>query len=66
VGVPLLVGRFRATHSYVFRGGCVTYGFSWSGKAGTLVNEASGALDFRTRDFVAEEVRRTSGGRLRL
>jgi hypothetical protein len=64
--VELLVGHFRATRSYVFGGGCVTYRFSWSGEAGKLVNEASLALDFRTRKFVADEVRRTSGGRLEL
>jgi len=53
---------FLATRLYTFPGGCVTYRFELKEAGRALVNEASLAVTFVTRDEVAAEVRRLSGG----
>jgi hypothetical protein len=60
---------YRGTRTYVFPGGCVTYRFRFDYRGEELrrlVNEVSLALNFSTREHIADEVRRTSGGRLEL
>lgn len=64
--IESLVGEYRGTRSYVFTGGCVSYRFRLTGQVADLLQDASLALEFRTRQHVADELRRTSGGRLRL
>ena len=57
---------FAATRSYTFPGGCVTYRFRLRESGRALVNEASLAITFVTREQVAAEVARLSDGELRL
>ncbi len=57
---------FAATRSYTFPGGCVTYRFRLKEAGRALVNEASLAVTFVTRQDVAAEVRRLSDGDARL
>ncbi len=57
---------FAATRSYTFPGGCVTYRFQLKEPGRALVNEASLAVTFVTREQVAAEVARLSDGELRL
>lgn len=64
--IESLVGQFRAVRAYVFEGGCVTYRFRFGDEGSALVNDVSLALAFTTRAHVADEVRRTSDGRLQL
>ena len=57
---------FAATRSYTFAGGCVTYRFRLKEAGRALVNEASLAVTFVTREQVAADVRRLSKGELDL
>ena len=57
---------FAAVRSYTFPGGCVTYRFRLKEAGRALVNEASLAVTFVTREQVAAEVRRLSKGDLEL
>ena len=57
---------FAATRSYTFPGGCVTYRFELKEAGRALVNEASLAVTFVTRQQVAAEVARLSKGDLHL
>ena len=57
---------FAATRFYTFPGGCVAYRFRLSESGRALVNEASLAITFVTREQVAAEVARLSDGELRL
>ena len=57
---------FSATRTYTFPGGCVTYRFQLKEAGRALVNEASLAVTFVTREHVAAEVRRQSDGELEL
>ena len=57
---------FAATRAYTFPGGCVTYRFRLKESGRALVNEASLAVTFVTREQVAAEVARLSDGELQL
>lgn len=57
---------FEATRFYTFKGGCVSYIFRFESANRALVNEATLALSFITRQEVAAEVRRSSDGSSRL
>lgn len=57
---------FAATRSYTFPGGCVTYRFRLKEAGRALVNEASLAVTFVTRQDVSAEVNRLSDGDVRL
>ena len=64
--VEAVTPGFSGTRYYTFPGGCTSYQFRFEDEGRVLVNEASLALTFVTRQFVAEEVRRISKGRSRL
>lgn len=64
--IDSLMDRYRGTRSYLFPGGCVTYRFSFAQRGTALVNDVSLAVGFTTRARLAEEVERSSGGRLQL
>ena len=64
--VEAVTPGFRGTRYYTFPGGCASYLFRFEDEGRVLVNEASLALTFVTRQFVADEVRRISKGRSRL
>ena len=55
---------FDATRFYTFPGGCVTYRFRFEQTSRALVNEASLALSFLTRQQLADELLRIRGERL--
>ena len=53
----------RATRTYMFDGGCVTYQFAFDGPASaTLTVEIDEALSFVSRDELVAEVRQRTGG----
>jgi hypothetical protein len=55
----------RATRTYLFSGGCVTYRFEFdSGDTASLLFDADGALAFQDRSKVVEKVRARNGLRL--
>ena len=54
--------NFAADRFYIFRGGCVVYRFDFFGtRGGSLVNELSLALDFVSRESLAENLREETG-----
>ncbi len=58
---------YAASRWYLFPGGCITQRLHASTDAqGQLVNDASLALGFTTRDALRDALRRESGGRLEL
>jgi hypothetical protein len=57
---------FSATRFYMFDGGCVTYRFRFEAANRALVNEASLALSFLTRQDLRTEVDRVSKGQIKL
>lgn len=57
---------FAATRSYTFPGGCTTYRFRLKEPGRALLNEASLAVTFVTRQDVAAEVDRVTDGDARL
>ncbi|MDQ3980871.1 MAG: hypothetical protein M3314_15205 [Actinomycetota bacterium] len=64
--VEVVTPGFAGTRFYTFPGGCVSYQFRFQAEGRVLVNEASLALTFVTREKLAEDVRRLSDGRQRL
>jgi membrane-associated phospholipid phosphatase/tRNA A-37 threonylcarbamoyl transferase component Bud32 len=65
--IDRLTPAFRATRSYVFPGGCVTYEFnSRTSDRAELTNQASLAVGFIGRDALNERLRLRTHGRLRL
>ncbi len=59
-------GGFASTRFYTFEGGCVTYSFRFRSANRALVNEASLAISFLTRDALRAEVERVGEGRVKL
>ena len=58
---------YRDRRFYLLPGACVTYEFKLTGTgAEEAAGEISRALGFVSRDQVADQVRRYSGGRLQL
>jgi hypothetical protein len=57
---------FAATRLYTFSGGCVTYRFELKEAGRALVNEASLAVTFVSREQVAVEARRLGDGKVGL
>jgi hypothetical protein len=58
---------YRDRRFYLLPGACVTYEFELTGAgAAEAAGEISGAIGFVSRDQLAGQVRRYSGGRLRL
>lgn len=57
---------FSSTRFYTFQGGCTSYRFRFRNEGRVLVNEASLALTFLSRQAVADEVERVSKGRSHL
>ena len=57
---------FAATRFYTFEGGCVTYRFQFETATRALVNEASLALSFLTRQELKTELDRVTKGRVKL
>ncbi len=60
------VQPFATTRFYTFEGGCVTYRFRLDTANRALVNEASLALSFLTRQELRSEADRVSKGRVKL
>jgi hypothetical protein len=59
--------RYRGSRTYVFEGGCVTYGFNFQGPSrGTPEAEVTFALGFVPRARLAETLSDVSDGRLHL
>jgi hypothetical protein len=57
-----LVPRFSGLRFYTFRGGCVTYWFSFEPGASSLLAEAAaGALSFQPRSVLVDLIQRTEG-----
>jgi hypothetical protein len=54
------------TRSYTFQGGCVTERYVGVGSPQRLTTDASSSFGFVTRDQLARELSRRSGGRLQL
>ena len=64
--VEVVTPGFAGTRFYTFAGGCVTYQFRFQEEGRVLVNEATVALTFVSREQLAQEVRTSSDGRHRL
>ena len=64
--VDVVVPGFAGTRFYTFPGGCVSYRFRFQEEGRVLVNEATLALTFVSREKLAEDVWRLSDGRKRL
>ncbi len=64
--VEVVTPGFGGTRFYTFLGGCVSYQLRFQEEGRILVNEATLALSFVTREKLAEDVRRISDGRQRL
>ena len=57
---------FAATRFYTFEGGCVSYRFRFEAANRALVNEASLALSFLTREELRTKADRATEGRIKL
>ena len=64
--VEVVTPGFAGTRFYTFDGGCVSYRFRFQEEGRVLVNEATVALTFVSRERLGEDVRRLSDGRHRL
>jgi hypothetical protein len=64
--VEVVTPGFAGRRFYTFPGGCVHYEFRFQAEGRVLVNEASLALTFVSREKLAEDVQRLSDGRKRL
>lgn len=64
--VEVVTPGFAGTRFYTFAGGCVTYRFRFQKEGRILVNEASLALTFLSREQLDRDVQRRSDGRQRL
>ncbi len=58
--VDVVTPGFAGTRFYTFPGGCVSYRFRFHKEGRVLVNEASLALTFVSRDSLGADVRRLS------